>query len=43
MGTESTIETFAAMKFHEEKIRDELNTDTAMIITDEGVKQIDFK
>lgn len=41
-GTDSTLDTFAQMQFHEEKLRDELTTDAAMVITDDGVKQIDF-
>ena len=41
-GTDSTLDTFAQMQFHEDKMRNEMTTDAAMIITDDGVKQIDF-
>ena len=34
-GTDSTLDTFAQMQFHEEKLRDEMTTDAAMVITDE--------
>ena len=34
-GTDSTLDTFAQMQFHEEKLRDELTTDAAMVITDD--------
>ena len=34
-GTDSTLDTFAQMQFHEEKLRDEMTADAAMVITDE--------